>query len=582
MHRRGELQRLLVAFRQHVPGIRPAAESPIIHIESPPDTAIAPQASGEWLGLGALLHYPRPMIYRFDDFELDLDRGELRAAGQPQPVEPQVFALLALLIQNRERLLSQDELIEKVWDGRVVSDSAISSRIKLARQALSDDGKAQRYIRTVHRRGFRFVADVRVLSSSPRTVQQPEPEAATAGAAPPDPTGRPSIAVLPLQLLGDPGPYAAVADALPHELIAELARLRWLFVIARGSTFRLRGADTDPLEVGRLLGARYCMSGTLEVTARRLVITLELTDTRDGGLVWAERFAGTVDDVHLLREQIRTQLLAALEIQIPLHEAAQARLTVTENLDAWSAYHLGLQHVYRFNRADNAEAARLFEHAIALDPGFARAHAGLSFVHFQTAFLHQNDDVAGERQQARQYATRGLELDPLDPFVNFTMGRSYWLEGDLDTGLSWLERATSLSPNYAQGHYARAWTESLSCKESVAHEHVELAMRLSPLDPLRYAMIGTRALAYMSTEDFADAADWAERSARSPGAHVLIAMIATAAHALAGHDQQAAEWAANVRRRNPALTREDFFRAFPMRSLAARTKVDAALARFGL
>jgi len=522
------------------------------------------------------------MIYRFDDFELDLDRGELRAAGQPQPVEPQVFALLALLIQNRERLLSQDELIEKVWDGRVVSDSAISSRIKLARQALSDDGKAQRYIRTVHRRGFRFVADVRVLSSSPRTVQQPEPEAATAGAAPPDPTGRPSIAVLPLQLLGDPGPYAAVADALPHELIAELARLRWLFVIARGSTFRLRGADTDPLEVGRLLGARYCMSGTLEVTARRLVITLELTDTRDGGLVWAERFAGTVDDVHLLREQIRTQLLAALEIQIPLHEAAQARLTVTENLDAWSAYHLGLQHVYRFNRADNAEAARLFEHAIALDPGFARAHAGLSFVHFQTAFLHQNDDVAGERQQARQYATRGLELDPLDPFVNFTMGRSYWLEGDLDTGLSWLERATSLSPNYAQGHYARAWTESLSCKETVAHEHVDLAMRLSPLDPLRYAMIGTRALAYMSTEDFADAADWAERSARSPGAHVLIAMIATAAHALAGHDQQAAEWAANVRRRNPALTREDFFRAFPMRSLAARTKVDAALARFGL
>jgi DNA-binding winged helix-turn-helix (wHTH) protein/tetratricopeptide (TPR) repeat protein len=533
------------------------------------------------LGAGASLHYPDPMIYQFDTYELDLDRGELRAGGEPCAVEPQVFALLSLLVQNRERLVSHDELIEKVWDGRVVSDSAISSRIKMARQALSDDGKAQRFIRTVHRRGFRFVAEVRVLSGPPRIDQPADTAGAAEDATAPDPVGRPSIAVLPLRLLGDPGPYAAIADALPHELIAELARLRWLFVIARGSTFRLRGAETDPIEIGRLLGARYCLAGTLEVTVRRLAVTLELIDTRDGGLVWAESFAGAVDDVHQLREDIRTRLLAALEIQIPLHEAAQARLTVTESLDAWSAYHLGLQHVYRFNRSDNAEATRLFEHAIQLDPAFARAHAGLSFVHFQTAFMHHTDDVAGERELARRYAMRGLELDPLDPFVNFTMGRTYWLEGDLETGLSWLERATSLSPNYAQGHYARSWTEALSGKLPLAHEHADLAMRLSPLDPLYYAMLGARALACMSAGDDANAAAWGERAGRSPGSHVLVAMITLVGHALAGNNQQAAAWAENVRRRNPALTRQDFFRAFPMKSPTARARMDAALAQYG-
>src|SRR5690606_31170569 len=159
-------------------------------------------------------------------------------------------------------------------------------------------------------------------------------------------------------------------------------------------------------------------------------------------------FSGSIDDVHALRTELRSKLLTALEIRIPLHEAARARLAISENLDAWSAYHLGLQHVYRFNRKDNVAAARLFDGAVRLDPGFARAHAGQSFVHFQNAFLHQSDDIPSEIALARSCAERGLSLDPLDPFVNFTMGRSFWLEGELDRGLSWLERATSLSPHY--------------------------------------------------------------------------------------------------------------------------------------
>jgi TolB-like protein/Tfp pilus assembly protein PilF len=515
------------------------------------------------------------MIYRFGPFELDTAKVELRSGGEVCSVEPQVFALLALLVDNRERLVSKDEIIEKVWDGRVVSEAAVASRIKSARKVLGDDGKTQQFIKTIHRQGFRFVADAKVSRAGVAGQGGGKPAIQSA-----DHTSRPSIAVLPFRRIGAAGLYAAVADALPHELIAELSRLRWLFVTARGSSFRLRGSDADIREIGRLLDVRYCLSGTVEIAGASLAVTVELSDTRDGGVVWAEHFAGSIDNVHQIREDIRSRILAALEIQIPLYEATLARLTVTENLDAWSSYHLGLQHMYRFNRKDNAAATALFQQAVSRDPNFARAHAGLSFVHFQTAFMHHTDDLTGEIALARRFALRGLELDPIDPFVNFTMGRTFWLEGDLESSLAWLERATSISPNYAQGIYARAWTESLAGRGLDGRKHVDLAMRLSPLDPLYYAMLATRAFTHMVMGEDAEAAGWAERAARSPGAHVLIALIAVAAHALGGDEIRAASWAANVRSRNPTLTRSDFFRAFPMMSEVTKARVSNALARF--
>ena len=515
------------------------------------------------------------MIYRFGRFELDTGKVELRSGGEVCSVEPQVFALLALLVDNRERLVSKDEIIEKVWDGRAVSEAAVASRIKSARKVLGDDGKTQQFIRTIHRHGFRFVADAKVSRAG--VVHQAGGKPAV---QPADHASRPSIAVLPFRPIGAARLYAAIADALPHELIMELSRLRWLFVTARGSSFRLRGSDADIREIGRLLDVRYCLSGTVEIKGASLAVTVELSDTRDGGVVWAEHFAGSIDDVHQIREDIRSQILAALEIQIPLHEAALARLTVTENLDAWSSYHLGLQHMYRFNRKDNAAATALFQQAVGRDPNFARAHAGLSFVHFQTAFMHHSDDLAGEIALARRFALRGVELDSIDPFVNFTMGRTFWLEGDLESSLAWLERATSISPSYAQGIYARAWAESLAGRGLDGRRHVDLAMRLSPLDPLYYAMLATRAFTHMMMGEDAEAARWSERAARSPGAHVLIALIAVAAHALGGDEIRAASWAANVRSRNPTLTRSDFFRAFPMTSEKTKARVSNALARF--
>jgi TolB-like protein/Tfp pilus assembly protein PilF len=507
------------------------------------------------------------MIFRFDAHELDLARVELRSHGAVVPVEPQVFAVLALLVANRERMVSRDELIEKVWDGRVVSDAAVASRIKSARQALGDDGAAQRYIRTVHGQGYRFVG---AAQSAAVPVEEP-----------PAIGSRPSIAVLPFAELGDAAGASTIGLAIAHELIADLSRLRWLWVTARGSSFRFAADETRYAEVGRMLGVRYVLRGTVEAVARRLGLAVQLVDARDEQVVWADRLQGSRDDVHLLRETLRDRVLAALEVRIPLHEAGLARGAAVRDLDAWSAFHLGVQHLYRFNRSDTAAAAQLFQRALVLDPAFARAHAGLSFVHFQTAFLRHALDPDAEVDAARRHAERGVELDALDPFVNFTMGRTFWLEGDLDRSLGWLDRATTLSPHYAQGLYARAWAEALSGRAEAGRRDVDLAMRLSPLDPLHYAMLGTRAFTHMDAGEDAEAAAWAERAARAPGAHVLIAMIAAAAHSLAGDLPRATRWADEVRARDPRLGRADFFVSFPMKPEAMRARVSQALARLG-
>lgn len=518
------------------------------------------------------------VIYRFENFELDMARFELREEGATHSLEPQVFALLAFLVEHRERLVPKQELFEKLWDGRVVTDSALTSRIKSARQALGDSGKAQRFIKTIHGKGFRFVGDVQVAHSTSLVLpgnSVDKPDVAI------ESSQRPSIAVLPFRNLADAGPYDTLAEGLAHELITELARLRWLLVIARGSSFRFREADLDLREVGQLLGVRYCLSGDAEVVGRQLTVTIELTDTRTSEVVWGERYTGYVDDVHAVRAEIKSKILTSLEIQIPLHEAAGARLVSSDNLDAWSAYHLGLQYLYRFNRNDNAKAAELFEHAVKQDKSFARAYAGLSFVHFQTAFMRQTDDIAGEIKLARTCAQRGVDIDPLDPFANFTMGRSYWLESDLDSASSWLERATSLSPNYAQGLYALAWTNTIAGADQDGGERLDLAMRLSPLDPLYYAMLGARGFTHIAREEYSEAVIWTEQAARSPGAHVFMALLAAVTHALAGDRTRAKAWAADVRERGPQLSSIDFFRGYPVRAEPMRTKISDVLQSLG-
>jgi tetratricopeptide (TPR) repeat protein len=285
--------------------------------------------------------------------------------------------------------------------------------------------------------------------------------------------------------------------------------------------------------------------------------------------------------IHEVREAIVRAVITALEIRIPLNEARRARLKSPEQLDAWAVYHLGLHHMYRFNGADNAIATTHFERAISLEPGFARAYAGLSFTHFQNAFLRYSTDIDSSIGLAERYAEQCLERDPVDPFGHLTRGRAFVLKGDLEGGLPWVEHATTLSPNYAQARYSQGWIESMLGASQDAQRHVDDALALSPIDPLAYGMLGARAMAHIGLGEAQQAADWGERAARSPGAHALIEMIAVAAQGLNGNDRKAADWAASARTRNPGLTTDTFFSAFPFRKPDTRERIARILARYG-
>ncbi|MGI1661974.1 winged helix-turn-helix domain-containing protein [Palleronia sp. KMU-117] len=515
------------------------------------------------------------MTWEFGAFRLDPERFELTFSSERVRVEPQVLAMLIHLVRNRNRLVSRDELAEAVWDGAAVSDASISSRIRSVRAAVGDNGVRQQVIRTIHGRGFRFLPDVSGDPPARPKVREPD-----VGAQPPR-TGRPSIAVLPLTPLAVDAEYAILADAIPHEIIQALSRLRWLSVTARGSSFRFRQAAPDVDLAATALGVRYVLSGVIEASGGNLSVTLELTDGASAEVIWGERLTAAVEEIDDLRHRIVVHIIAALEIVVPAAEAQLALRTGAERFDAWANYHIGLRHLYRFTASDNAAARHHFECAARLDPSLARAQAGLSFTSFLDAFLRIAPDVPAAVAASRAHAERGLELDPLDPFVTFTMGRSHWLTHDLEGARQWLSRATVLNPNFAQGFYASAFTSMLLGDPKATTTELETALALSPLDPLLYGMHGVRAQMLVQQGDYPEAARWAERAASTSGAHYLIAMIAVVACGLAGEHDHASRWRREVRRRKPDASSRDYFNAFPSRDIASRSVIAAELRRHG-
>jgi TolB-like protein len=503
------------------------------------------------------------MRYRVGEHVLDLRKFELRKNDCLIPAEPQVLSLLFLLIENRDRLVSKDELVATIWGGRAVSDSAISSRIKSARKLLGDDGEAQRLIRTVHGKGFRFVGEVSA-------------EGDVTSVLPLEFNGsKPSIAVLPFDC-AEPK-LSIISDGLPHDLIVGLSRLRSLTVIARGSSFRLRGWSGDLAQVGATLGVTYCLTGTVHAAGSRVAVAVELVDVTTGNIIWGDFYEGDLDKLHEVREQILAQVICMLELQISHHEAERARLRSPEDLSAWSTYHLGLQHVFRFNRADNAQGLGYFEQATALDPGFSQAHAGISFARFQNAFMQYSDNVDEEIAQARRAAERAIELDEQDPTANLMMGRSLWLEDELESSIPWLERAIALSPNYAQAIYSRAFTHLLMCECKSGKEKAGAALRRSPIDPLRYAMLSCSGFNQAILGNESEGAMLVDRAAREPRAHVMIAAMAAICHMWAGNKAGARYWANDIRERDPKLTTEVFLTSFPFRDAPVRQRVTEAL-----
>ena len=495
------------------------------------------------------------MIFEFGDFQLDQQCHELRTSKSVIALEPKALALLNLLIVERDRAVSREEIFQAVWPGVFVSDASLSTSVRQIRKALGDDGERQQIIRTIRGHGFRFVADVREKNQA-----RPEAPVELAGNS-----AKPTIAIRPFQLLGSDPAHLAVAEAIPAELIATLSRLRWINVIARGSSFRFGPASADTHEMGAQLGAQYVVSGLVEIHGQVLAIFAELSDARTGQVIWTERITGKMTEVYEMRARVARELAIALELRLPMHEAERLSHVPSQNVDAWGHYHLGIRHMYRYNRNDNEIAAEHFRQAITLDNGFARAHGGLSYTEFQNAFQHFGQDVDHHRRLTLIHAEEAIKLDPIDPFCNLIYGRAKWLSGDAGDGLIWVDRSLELNPNYAFGYYNNATLNTVLCNSDLADHNVDRALTLSPLDPHLQSMFGTRALAAWIGEDLEAAYGYAERAMKSPNPHLYVFIIAAAVHAQRGDAQKAGACVEAIRAKQVPFGTKEFLTHFNLR-----------------
>jgi DNA-binding SARP family transcriptional activator/Flp pilus assembly protein TadD len=373
---------------------------------------------------------------------------------------------------------------------------------------------------------------------------------------------RASIAVMPF---ADPsaanGARGGIGDALAHDVITRLAKLRSLLVIAQGTVFALHERGVGPEEAGRMLNVDYTVGGSIRREARRLIVAVELAETRTARVVWADVFREDLDDAFTVLDAIGDRIVAAVAHEIEALERNRAILKPPSSLDAWEAHHRGLWHMYRFSKDDNERARRFFETAVRLDPTFARAYAGLSFTHWQNAFQNWGERDT-EVDRAFAAAGQALMVDDRDPAAHWAMGRALWLRGRRDESVTELEQAVDLSPSFALGHYALAFVNSQAGNAEAAIAAADHSRELSPFDPLLFGILGARAMALVRLGRFQEAAEAAAKAAARPNAHVHIHAIAALSLALAGATEQARSHAAAVHRAVPGYTLADFFSAF--------------------
>lgn len=457
--------------------------------------------------------------------------------------------------------------------------------------ALARDGRIREGEEHLATAGTQFEAeglDSAPLRAAWRSARGAAPESAprvelldATAAVAPEAARRASIAVMPFTApVGEPAVRGGVADALAHDIITRLSKLRVLFVIAQGSTFALHDRQVGADEAGRMLNVDYVLSGTVRQRGQRLTVDVELAETRSARIAWAETFDQELDEAFGLLDRIGNGIVASIAGEIETLERNRAILRPPSSLDAWEAHHRGLWHMYRFTQEDNQRARHFFETAVRLDPTFSRAYAGLSFTHFQDAFQSWVPREAA-RDRAFELAGQAVMVDDRDPAAHWAMGRAQWLRGHHAAAVTDLTRATDLSPNFALAHYSLAFVQAQAGDPTAAIEQAARSQALSPFDPLLFGFLGAQAMALARLGRHDEAAACAVRAAGRPNAHPHIHAIAAYCLALSGALEAARAQAAAVQKLRPGYGIADFLRTFQFAPEAAALFQKAA-ARLGM
>lgn len=436
------------------------------------------------------------MVLAFGEHRLDIERRELHRGPELVELAPKVFDLLAFLVQHRDRVVSKDDLLQAIWGGRIVSESALTTRINAVRRAVGDDGTAQRLVRTFARKGVRFVGHVTEIAAS--VVSD-----------------KPSIAVLPFQNLSGDAEQEYFAAGMVEEITTAISRCPWLFVIARNSSFRYKGKAIDAKQAARELDVRYVLEGSVRRAGHRLRIAAQLIDSTTGAEIWVDRFDGTLDDIFQLQDQVASGVVGAIEPRLRVAEAERVIRKPTANLDAYDLYWRAQAEAYKRSRESLAESVRLARLALDLDPTYGPAMARMALSRGMQQQRNWIPPSGPEAEEAIAMARRAITAARDDPWVLDFAGLALaQLAGDNDAALSALDRAIDLNPNFAIAFGHRAIVLAYLDRSDEAIHSAQQAIRLSPFDPTLFSFYQALALAELSAGRYEAGLSWAEAALR--------------------------------------------------------------------
>lgn len=462
------------------------------------------------------------MLYSFENYILDTDRRELRRGFDLVTIEPQVFDLLGYLIRNRDRVVSRDDILASIWGGRIVSESALGSRINAVRSALDDTGGEQRLIKTFRRKGVRFVGTATELDATELVAERsPHPE--------PTLPDKPSIAVLPFANIGDDPKQEYFADGMVEDIITELSRIRSLFVIARNSSFAYRGKSIDIKLIGRELGCAYLVEGSLRKAADRVRVTAQLIDAQTGAHIWADRYDRDLHDIFFVQDEIVRAVVSSIQTQVQIHVSSAADPRDRPHLTTWELVKRAWKEAYQLSHAGLTRAVEIARQAVARDPLAAEGHQVLAAALFHMIFMGFAADAAAARDEALAAANRALEIEPKDELSQWVFGLIIGiLYNETARACSALRQSIELNPNFSLGYGSLGTILALAGRSDESITNNMIAIRLNPKDPSLFFRYSGLAMAYHAKSDFAACREWAERSiSRKPDWWMGYALLAS-------------------------------------------------------